>query len=256
MKKPLFIRALIVLMITTFTLVSCSSNESGKVISQIPNGEFVTIKSVTPERDFSLFVVADRDDYGQKDMEFYVSAESPADLHDLIKANVGKKVRIAWADGLISAAEELEGNPPRFAGSSSQEANKEVSDGGEPQMAQGSVEESPTLDFPFRAVIQCQVSGVTQSVATCLAGDGAKTQIELRNGDEYAVFSNVDVIRRRLGEENQQREIEVQLRSSFELKAQNSDSRRLLTVRIVDQATGEQVFEQSAAQYEVISISN
>jgi hypothetical protein len=146
------------------------------------------------------------------------------------------------------------------------------SDGGETQMAQGvdatevgreeieggetPVEESPTLDFPFKAVIKCHIGDLNQSVAMCLAGDGAKTEIELRNGDEYAAFSNIDVIRRRLGEENRGREIEVQLRSSFELKAQNSDSKRLLTVQIFDQATGEQVFEQSAAQYEVVGISN
>jgi hypothetical protein len=126
MRKFVYVPLFAALVISMLTLGACSKNNSSEVTSQIPNGEVVTIKSVTPERDFSLFVVADRDDYGQKDMEFYVSAESPPELHELIKANVGKKIRIAWADGLISAAEELSGEM-RFVGPPS-ESNSSDSD--------------------------------------------------------------------------------------------------------------------------------
>jgi hypothetical protein len=200
MKTPMFIRALIVLLITTLTLAACSSNESEEIISQIPNGEVVTIKSAAPERDFSLFVVADRDDYGQKDMEFYVSAESPAELHDLIKANVGKKIRIAWAEGLISAAEELQGNPPRFAGSLPQEANEEVSEGDPP--SDTILQELASLadlekDITYGEKLNAVVSSIStysprnlQIVATCLSASRIYRTIALAQMGEAAWVSD------------------------------------------------------------------
>lgn len=130
MKKLIRIIATPFLLLTLLSASACSSNEGGTATSRIPNGEVITIKSAAPERDFSLHVVADRDDYNQKDMEFYVSAESPAELHELVQSNIGKKIRIAWADGLISAAEELDGEQ-RFAGaiSPSSEAESATNEG-------------------------------------------------------------------------------------------------------------------------------
>lgn len=129
MKKLIRIIATPFLLLTLLSASACSSNEGGTAASRIPSGEVITIKSATPERDLSLHVVADRDDYGQKDMEFYVSAESPAELHELVRSNIGKKIRIEWADGLISAAEELEGDH-RFAGTLSEAVSQSDNDAG------------------------------------------------------------------------------------------------------------------------------
>ncbi len=129
MKKLIRIVATPFLLLTLLSASACSSNEGGTATSRIPNGEVITIKSAALERDFSLHVVADRDDYNQKNRTFYVSPESPAELHELVRSNIGKKIRIEWADGLISAAEEL-GGDHRFAGTLSEAVSQSDNDAG------------------------------------------------------------------------------------------------------------------------------
>jgi len=251
MKQTIKLLASSFFVLSLLSVSACSSNENDANTSKIPNGEVITVKSATPERDFSLHVVADRDDYGQKDMEFYVSAESPAELHELVKSNIGKKIRIAWVDGLISAAEELEGEK-RVAGAISSVSAGESATNEEA----APVEAAPVLEFPFKAYLRCHYGNLNQAFQICLGNGSAGTTLELVNGEGSGVFTNIDVMRRRVGIENNLREIEIDLLSSFSLKVQNAAERQTLTVRIVDQATGNQVFEGSAAQYEFVAVEN
>ena len=50
--------------------------------------------------------------------------------------------------------------------------------------------------------------------------------------------------------------LEINLKESFKIYAQNSAKSLVLSLKIIDNATGATVFEDSASQYGVISISN
>lgn len=128
-------------------------------------------------------------------------------------------------------------------------AAEEVSEGDPPS-------ESNELEYPFKAYLRCHYGNLNQALQICLGNGAAGTTLELVNGEGSGVFTNIDVMRRKVGNENRSREIEIDLLRSFSLKIQNAATPQLLSVRIVDQATGEQVFEGSAAQYEFVAVGN
>lgn len=199
MKKTINFLASSFLLLSLLSAGACSSKDGGTDTSQIPDGEVITVKSATPERDFSLHVIADRDDYGQKDMEFYVSAESPIELHELVKSNIGKKIRIAWADGLISAAEELEGEK-RFAGAISLSDEGNSTEGDPPSESilgdlapLNKVEADLTYGENLNAVV-ANIATYSpknlQIVATCLTASRVYRKIVLPQMGEDAMVSD------------------------------------------------------------------
>jgi hypothetical protein len=135
MKRSLRIAALPLAVIALTLLASGCSKNSGddsdaqgdKV--QIVDGEVLLINSATPWTDRSLdvvglIVVADRVDYRQFAMEFFVSGESSPELHAIVVENVGKKLRVRTERNQIVAAEEIEGT--RFFEPASEAADTEV----------------------------------------------------------------------------------------------------------------------------------
>ena len=104
-------------------------------------------------------------------------------------------------------------------------------------------------EFPFYAVITC---GNNFPVHACFSGD-VRTEIELRNGREYKMYTLVDIMQIR---QNQQRGITFDLRNKFELNMQNSQENLILNLKIYNRATQQIVFEKSAARFGVIRISN
>jgi hypothetical protein len=125
MKRSLRIAALPLAVIALTLLASGCSKNSGddsdaqgdKV--QIVDGEVLLINSATPWTDRSLdvvhlSVVADRVDYRQFAMEFFVSGESSPELHAIVVENVGNKLRVRTEENQIVAAEELVGRKRVF----------------------------------------------------------------------------------------------------------------------------------------------
>jgi hypothetical protein len=100
-------------------------------------------------------------------------------------------------------------------------------------------------DFPFYAVITC---GEHFPVHACFS----KTELELRNGNEYKMYKLIDIM---MIPQNQNG-IVFNLRNKFELKMQNSDDMLILNLKIYNRATDALVFEKSAARFGVIRISN
>jgi hypothetical protein len=124
-----------------------------------------------------------------------------------------------------------------------------------------SLVETPTVEFPYLLVIRC---GDDRTVPSYCFYGNVKTEIELRNGGEYNMYSADDLVNNRKLQYKEKREkngdsffvYEFPLRKSFELKAQNASDYYLLNVKITDQASGNTLFEKSVAQYGVVAVSN
>lgn len=102
-------------------------------------------------------------------------------------------------------------------------------------------------DFPFYAVVSC--SGHFP-VHACFSGN-VGTELELRNGNDYKMYTNVDIMLIR----QNQGGITFNLRNKFDLKMQNSSDSLILNLKIYNTATNALAFEQSAARFGVIRFS-
>ena len=89
----------------------------------------------------------------------------------------------------------------------------------------------------------------------CFVGGkyGVDTELEITNGQNYQMYKVYN-----LGQAgNEYRTgLEINLKESFKIFAQNSAEHLVLSLKIIDNATGATVFEDSAAQYGRINVSN
>ena len=111
-------------------------------------------------------------------------------------------------------------------------------------------------EFPYTATLTCGMGGGDHiNIFGCFAGGstGVDTELEITNGQNYQMYKVYN-----LGQAGNEYNtgLEINLRDSFKIFAQNSAEYLVLSLKIIDNATGATVFEDSAAQYGVISISN
>ena len=90
------------------------------------------------------------------------------------------------------------------------------------------------------------------NILACFAGRTG-TEIELKNGSEYGLYKAHEI--GRLGQETREGFI-INLKSDFNLKAQNSHDTLVLGVKIIDRTTDGAVFEKQVARFGMISIKN
>ena len=103
-------------------------------------------------------------------------------------------------------------------------------------------------EYPFYAEVAC---GNNFPVYACFAGR-TKTELELRNGNEYKMYQLTDIMQIQGGG----RGLSFDLRKNFQIKMQNSSDHMILNLKIYNRATNQIVFEKSAARFGVISASN
>lgn len=112
----------------------------------------------------------------------------------------------------------------------------------------------PISPFPYLAVISCGMNGWQNiNVYGCFSGRNFDTEIELRNGKDYGLYKLHNIAQSFKQTRNG---LEIPLRSSFELRVQNSDDLLKLGVRIFNISTNEVVFQKQVGQFGVISVSN
>lgn len=104
-------------------------------------------------------------------------------------------------------------------------------------------------EFPFYAVITC---GENFPVHACFSSGRVKTELELRNGNEYKMYTLIDIMQipKKGGG------LSFDLRSKFQLTMQNADDRLILNLKIYNRTSNSIIFEKSAARFGVIKISN
>jgi hypothetical protein len=111
-------------------------------------------------------------------------------------------------------------------------------------------------EYPYTATLTCGMGGGDHiNIFGCFAGgsNGVDTELEITNGQNYQMYKVYN-----LGQAGNEYStgLEINLRDSFKIFAQNSAEYLVLSLKIIDNATGANVYEDSAAQYGVISISN
>ncbi len=110
-------------------------------------------------------------------------------------------------------------------------------------------------EFPYTATINCGMNGRHINIMACMSGSGSlKSQLELTNGSEYKMFQAWDVAQQ-AGRETSEGVV-IPLRSSFKIKVQNVNETLILTVRVVNNATGIETFTKSAARFGVVYVGN
>lgn len=119
--------------------------------------------------------------------------------------------------------------------------------------AQSAADKKKAAEFPYVATISCMIGMQKTSLQACMSSKSIQTEIELKNGSVYRMYKMFDVTD--IGDWNGQ-EMVVDLRSNFELKAQNADATLTLNVVIKRRSTGDIIFQKSAAQFGVIAVKN
>jgi len=111
-------------------------------------------------------------------------------------------------------------------------------------------------EYPYTATLTCGMGGGDHiNIAACFVGGtyGVDTELEITNGQNYQMYKPYNLSQ--AGSEYTSG-LEINLRDSFKIFAQNSAEYLILSLKIIDNATGANVYEDSAAQFGVISISN
>ena len=111
-------------------------------------------------------------------------------------------------------------------------------------------------EYPYTAILTCGMGGGNHiNIFGCFAGgsNGVDTELEITNGQNYQMYKVYN-----LGQAGNEYStgLEINLKDSFKIFAQNSAEYLVLSLKIVDNATGATLYQDSAAQYGVINISN
>ena len=111
-------------------------------------------------------------------------------------------------------------------------------------------------EYPYTATLTCGMGGGDHiNIFGCFAGgsNGADTELEITNGQNYQMYKVYN-----LGQAGNEYKtgLEINLRDSFKIFAQNSAEYLVLSLKIIDNATGATLYQDSAAQYGVINVSN
>lgn len=106
--------------------------------------------------------------------------------------------------------------------------------------------------FPYTATLRCAGPAGVVATSTCLAGRTLRSQLELASGDATRLFAAGDLAQ--AGTEGPQGLV-ILLRDRFTIETQNVDERLTLTLRIVETASEQVIFERSAGRFEVLRAS-
>ena len=112
-------------------------------------------------------------------------------------------------------------------------------------------------EYPYTATLTCGMSGGDHiNIVACFVGSGSygiDTELEITNGQNYQMYKPYNLSQ--AGSEYYNG-LEINLRNNFKIFAQNSSEYLVLSLKIVDNATGATLYQDSASQYGVINISN
>lgn len=106
----------------------------------------------------------------------------------------------------------------------------------------------------YEAILSCGMSSNQNlNILACFAaGGGAQTELEIKNGSQYGMYKAYNISS--LGREEQDG-LHIHLQKNFSITAQNSHNILVLSLKIID-SKGSVIFQKSASQYGVISVSN
>jgi hypothetical protein len=110
-------------------------------------------------------------------------------------------------------------------------------------------------DFPYVATLSCGMGGRHMNIFACFSGgsSGVDTELKITNGSITRVFKvyNLGQAGTSSGEG-----LHIDLRETFELFAQNSNSTLVLGLKIVDRLSGKVVYQSEAGTFGVLRVKN
>lgn len=114
--------------------------------------------------------------------------------------------------------------------------------------------EAYAQEFPYIAVLTCGMPGHINILA-CFSGGsrGVDTELTLRNGNSSAMYKVYNI--NQAGQERRDG-FYIDLRSNFEIRAQNADSTLILGLKIVDRVSGRVLRQDQAARFGVVAARN
>jgi len=107
-------------------------------------------------------------------------------------------------------------------------------------------------EYPYYVVVSCGFDGRHMNVLACFSGR-VDTELELSNGRDYGLYKAYQI--GRLGKEYRDG-LHINLRSTFDFKAQNSSENLILGAKVFSRATGDVLFQKQVSKYGVIRVSN
>lgn len=110
--------------------------------------------------------------------------------------------------------------------------------------------------FPYIAILTCGMGRDHINVLACFAAQGSSsvdTELRLTNGDATNMYKAYT-----LSSAGQERPdgFYIDLRKNFSIKAQNSHGTLILGLKVIDRVSGKVLFENQAAKFGVLSVSN
>ena len=83
-----------------------------------------------------------------------------------------------------------------------------------------------------------------------------KTDLEIRNGTEYKMYTDVDIFTKFIFMSNSPNLIRINLRQKFDMNMQNASDSLVMNLKVYSRANKQLVFEKSARRFGVIRASN
>jgi hypothetical protein len=106
--------------------------------------------------------------------------------------------------------------------------------------------------FPYTATLRCAGPSGPLPTSSCLTGRTLRAQLELSNGESTRQYAAPDLAQ--AGTETPQGLV-ILLRDRFTIETQNVEERATLTLRIVETASDQLIFERSAGRFEMLRAS-
>ncbi|MBC3880786.1 hypothetical protein H8K35_02310 [Undibacterium sp. LX40W] len=108
-------------------------------------------------------------------------------------------------------------------------------------------------DYPYIAVLSCGMPNHINILACFSGSHGVDTELKIRSGGSSNMYKAYNMSQ--AGKEKQDG-FYIDLAKSFEITAQNSHSSLILTLKIIDRASGKVLYKDQAAHYGVVSMRN
>ena len=108
-------------------------------------------------------------------------------------------------------------------------------------------------EYPYIAVLSCGMPNHINILACFSGSHGVDTELKIRSGGASNMYKVYNMSQ--AGKEKQDG-FYIDLAKSFEIKAQNSHSSLILTLKIIDRATGKVLYKDQAAHFGVVSMRN
>ncbi len=111
-----------------------------------------------------------------------------------------------------------------------------------------------STSHPYTAYLTCEMMGNHTSIMSCFLGSHVNTQLEITNGGDYQMLQGYEL--NKVGQEYSQDGLVILLNKNFSIRAQNANSDLILTLKIVESATGKQIYKRSASQWKSLAVEN